>query len=65
MIGNVVPVSASTVRKKKSHRGPTVGRVLMIRAASPPHPITINRIEVGINDRIDGKDWVSMGIILS
>jgi hypothetical protein len=38
MIGNIVPVIARTHRKKNSQRGPTVGRVDMIKAIKPPQP---------------------------
>jgi hypothetical protein len=39
MIGNMVPVIAMTHRKKNNQRGPTVGKVVMINAISPPQPI--------------------------
>jgi hypothetical protein len=42
MIGNIVPVIARMHRKKNNQRGPTVGRVEMVKAISPPQP-TIKR----------------------
>jgi len=43
IIGNIVPVIAMTQRKKNSQRGPTVGRVVIVKAINPPQPM-INRI---------------------
>ena len=65
MTGRAVPVKASTARKKNSQRGPTVGRVLSVRIASPPQPTAIIRTEAGKKDWIEGEDRVSIGLILS
>ena len=52
--GSDVPVIASTLKKKKSQRGPTVGRVLMNRKIRPPQPIMAKIIAIGRNDLTGG-----------
>jgi len=47
VIGIMVPVIARTHRKKKSQRGPTVGKVLIIKAVNPPQPIINKKMEAG------------------
>ena len=47
VIGNDVPVTARTHRKKNNQRGPTVGSVVMIRAIKPPQPIMNRNMEAG------------------
>jgi hypothetical protein len=46
-MGNIVPVIASTLRKKNNQRGPTVGRVEMNKAINPPQPIIKRNIAAG------------------
>ena len=43
-MGNIVPVIAKTVRKKNNQRGPTVGKVEIVKANNPPQPM-IKRIK--------------------
>jgi hypothetical protein len=47
VIGNTVPVIARTQRKKNNQRGPTVGRVVMVRAIKPPQPKIKSKIAAG------------------
>jgi hypothetical protein len=53
----VVPVSASTLRKKNNHLGPTVGIVKLIRAYRPPQPINARIKAAGMKDLTGGDDW--------
>ena len=46
-MGSVVPVIASTHRKKNNQRGPTVGKVLMMSAINPPQPMMNRKMEAG------------------
>jgi len=54
IIGITVPVTANTLKKKKSHRGPMFGNVLVNRNINPPQPIADKMINEGRNDRIVG-----------
>jgi hypothetical protein len=47
VIGNMVPVIASTQRKKNNQRGPTVGRVAMIKAINPLQPVMNKKSAAG------------------
>jgi len=47
MIGSIVPVIAMTHRKKNSQRGPTVGRVMIVKAINPPQPMINKNIAAG------------------
>jgi len=47
VIGSVVPVIARTHRKKNNQRGPTVGRLVTMRAIKPPQPMINKKMEAG------------------
>jgi hypothetical protein len=59
-MGNVVPVIARTHKKKNNQRGPTVGRVDMMRAIKPPQPMINRNIEAGrkLATRGEGLDFI-------
>jgi len=56
-IGNIVPVTAKTVKKKNNHRGPTVGIVVIVKAINPPQPM-IKRIKAA------GRKFATRGEVL-
>ncbi len=60
VMGIIVPVMAKTHRKKKSQRGPTVGRVVMIKVAKPPQPIMNNKMEAGRKLATRGDEFASI-----
>jgi hypothetical protein len=59
-MGSEVPVKANTLRKKNSHRGPTVGIVKLRRAYKPPQPIKARISAAGIKVLTGGDDWEAM-----
>jgi hypothetical protein len=58
--GRVVPVKASTLRKKNNHLGPTVGMVRLSKKYKPPQPRIARMIAAGIKVRTGGDDWESI-----
>jgi hypothetical protein len=55
--GRVVPVVASTLRKKNNHLGPTVGMVRLTKKYKPPQPRIARIIAAGMKVRTCGDDW--------
>jgi hypothetical protein len=55
--GRVVPVKASTQRKKNNHLGPTVGMVRFTKKYKPPQPRIARIIAAGMKVLTDGDDW--------
>jgi hypothetical protein len=55
--GRLVPVNASTLRKKNNHLGPTVGMVRFTKKYRPPQPRAARIMAAGINFLTGGDDW--------
>jgi hypothetical protein len=65
MIGSIVPVIAMTQRKKNNQRGPTVGRVVIVKAINPPQPMINKNIAAGRKLATRGELFDVIQIILS